>query len=174
MRRPDLTPDCGACAALCCVATAFDTSEHFALSKPAGVRCPYLTRACRCAIHDDLVGRGFAGCAAFDCYGAGQRASRAFASDSEPTRLEAFRVLRDLHELLWLLTEARKLCPGQELSARLDAAIEALDALALGDAAALLALDLRPHREHTHALLRGVGVELGGRARWRRGLARTG
>lgn len=174
MRRPDLTPDCGSCAALCCVAMAFDASEHFAFDKAAGVRCPYLTRGCRCAIHADLVGRGFAGCAAFNCYGAGQRATRAFATSSEPARLEAFRALKDLHELLWLLTEAEKLCPGPALGAQLQAAIEELEALASGDAPALLELDLRSHRERTHALLRRVGLELGGRARWRRGLARTG
>ena len=92
MRRPDLVPDCGSCAALCCVATSFEAYEDFAFDKAAGVACRYLMRDCRCAIPDALVERGFRGCAAYDCYGASQRATRAFsgAHDADaPTRFKA-------------------------------------------------------------------------------------
>ena len=162
MRRPDLTPDCGSCAAICCVATSFDASEDFAFSKAAGVPCPHVARDCRCTIHDALVARGLSGCAIYDCYGAGQRVTRAFAGRDERERNEAFLVLRVVHELLWLLTEAAKLCPSShdELDAHLAREIEALDAIAR---CPTLVVDLRPHRETTHALLRRVGHALGGR-----------
>jgi hypothetical protein len=167
MRRPDLNPDCGSCAALCCVATSFEASEDFALDKPMGQPCPNLRADCRCAIHGELVERGFRGCALFDCHGAGPRVTRAFAGlrDAEAERQVAFLHVRELHELLWMLTEAAQLGRGLrgELSVELSREIEALDALARGPAASLVELDLRKHRRAAHALLRRVGQALGGR-----------
>ena len=169
MRRPDLVPDCGRCAALCCVATSFDASGDFAFDKAAGTRCRYLTDNCRCSIHDELVERGFPGCAAYDCYGAGQRATQAFAGthNAESQRNAAFLVLREVHELLWLLTEAAKLCPSSQddLGVQLAREIEELDAIAQGPAPTLLEIDLRPHGATARALLRRVGAALGGRRR---------
>jgi hypothetical protein len=165
MRRPDLVPDCGSCAALCCVATSFEASDDFAFDKAAGVACRYLRRDHRCAIHDELAVRGFPGCTVYDCYGAGQRATRAFAGthDAEQ-RNEAFRVLRVVHELLWLLTEAAKLCPPSpdDVGAQLAREIEALDEIARTPGPALLEADLRPHHAATRALLRRVGELLPG------------
>ena len=163
----DLVPDCGSCAALCCVATSFEASDDFAFDKPAGVACRHLARDRRCSIHDRLVERGFRGCAAYDCYGAGQRATRAFAGspDAEPLRSAAFLQLRVVHELLWLLTEARTLCPRShgDVAAQLAREVEALDAIARGPVSALLALDLDPRERAVRALLRRVGDALGGR-----------
>lgn len=167
MRRPDLVPDCGSCAALCCVATSFEASDDFAFDKPAGVGCRYLKRDCRCAIHDELVVRGFRGCAAYDCHGAGQRVTRAFAgSHDTEQRDEAFRILRVVHELLWMLTEAAKLCPAScgDVGSQLALEIEALDAISRGPAHAILEIDPRPHREAARALLRRVGAALGNRS----------
>jgi hypothetical protein len=168
MRRPDLVPDCGSCAALCCVATSFEASEDFAFDKAAGVACRYLRRDHRCGIHDELVVRGFPGCAVYDCYGAGQRATRAFAGthDAEQ-RNEAFLALRVVHELLWLLTEAAKLCPPSpdDVGAQLALEIEALDAIAHAPAPAILEAELRPHQDATRALLRRVGRALSRTAR---------
>jgi hypothetical protein len=109
MSRLPLVADCDHCDALCCVHLGFDASPAFAFSKPAGVPCPHL-RANRCSIHARLAQRGFAGCAAFDCRGAGQRATALFArcdaaghplSDRE--KHDVFAVLRELHEALWIL-----------------------------------------------------------------------
>lgn len=169
MRRPDLVPDCGSCAALCCVATSFERSDDFAFDKPAGDACRHLTRDCRCAIHDALVERGFRGCAAYDCYGAGQRATRLFASAGAAGRERdaVFLNLRAVHELLWLLTEAVVLSPPShgDLRAQLALEIAALDAVARGPASALFELDLGPHESTARALLRRVGDALGGRRR---------
>jgi hypothetical protein len=165
MTRPDLVADCTRCAALCCVWSAFDASDDFAFSKPAGVACRHLRCDHRCAIHDQLVGRGLRGCAAYDCHGAGPRATRLFAAArlTDRQRHEAFLVLRDAHELLWLLDGAAALCPASqpELAAALAGAIEALDALAGGPAAAVLDADLAPHRVATRQLLHGLRIALG-------------
>lgn len=103
----DLTADCARCAALCCIGLAFDRSSLFALDKPAGVRCPHLTATNACDIHDELDVRGFSGCRRFDCDGAGQRTHALFGA--APAALEAFRVIRTIHELLQLLHTAGRL-----------------------------------------------------------------
>lgn len=69
--------DCSRCQALCCVVLAFDRSELFAFDKPAGVPCPNLDRKNRCRIHASLPEEGFAGCAHYDCHGAGPDACQA-------------------------------------------------------------------------------------------------
>lgn len=166
MRRPDLVPDCGSCAGVCCVAPSFEASEDFAFDKPAGTRCPNLQRDHRCAIHAELTVRGFSGCAIYDCHGAGQRATRAFSGEhQESERNEAFLVLRAVCELLWLATEAVKLCPGTaaDVARGLEERIRHLDAIAgLGDAA-LFEVDLKPHRDEVQRLARRIGDALGGR-----------
>jgi hypothetical protein len=170
MRRLDLISDCARCAGLCCIATSFDASEDFAFDKPAGMACRHLTPEHRCAIHDHLAQRGFSGCAGYECYGAGPRASASFAGCADHRRRdEAFLVLRSVHELLWLLSEALKLCPPShpELSGRLTLAIDTLDRIASGPVHGLSKLDLDSHCEESHALLRRVGEALGGRDRMR-------
>jgi hypothetical protein len=117
MTEPMLRPDCTRCAALCCVAPAFDRSEDFAVDKPAGVACPNLTADHRCAIHADLARRGFRGCAHYDCMGAGQRvtqemfAGRSWRDDPAiaGAMFEAFRRMRQVHALLELLETAGRL-----------------------------------------------------------------
>ena len=108
-----LRPDCARCAALCCVAPAFDAEQGFGYDKPASEPCRHLQADNRCGIHPALVAQGFSGCASFDCFGAGQRATALFsgedwrASAAQATRLfETYGRLRTLHELLALATVA--------------------------------------------------------------------
>lgn len=102
--------DCGRCAALCCVALAFDRGPLFGFDKPAGEACAHLTPDCRCAIHADRRARGFAGCATFDCRGAGQLATALFNGlswrDSDAVRrqmLRAFALLLEIQRLRLVL-----------------------------------------------------------------------
>lgn len=164
MRRPDLVPDCESCAALCCVAPSFEASADFAFDKAAGARCPNLTHDQRCTIHAELAQRGFPGCVAFDCYGAGQRVTRAFAGleGADRERNEAFSSSCVVHELLWQLTEAAQLCPPAQhvVGAELAREIEALDAIAREPARARSDAELDLQRAATRALLRRVGEAL--------------
>lgn len=110
---PELRADCARCAGLCCVAAGFSASADFAIDKPAGEPCPNLDAQFRCQIHGHLRDRGFAGCAAYDCFGAGQHVTqvtfggRSWLSDPDIAgpMFEAFTVMRQLHELLWYLPE---------------------------------------------------------------------
>ena len=71
-----LQADCEQCAALCCVALAFDKSEWFPIDKPNGVVCPQLDGSNRCKIYDTREALGYNGCLNFDCHGAGQRVTQ--------------------------------------------------------------------------------------------------
>lgn len=125
MDRTALRADCAQCAALCCVALAFDRSEHFAHDKPAGEACAMLSACGTCRIHGERAARGYGGCIAYDCLGAGQRATRMFAGRAwrdDPgvarAMFDAFSRLRRVHDLLLLLDQAGRLSltPAQRLT----------------------------------------------------------
>jgi len=135
MLNPPLRGDCDRCAALCCIAVAFDRSESFAFDKPADMPCGNLDHGHRCTIHGRLAASGFGGCVAFECYGAGQVVTQQmFGGRSwrdHPALLsamcEAFRQLRRVHELRFLLQEARTLRLGAGEAQRLEGFVRALE-----------------------------------------------
>lgn len=103
--RPELLrTDCSKCAALCCLALAFDKGADFAFSKNPGQPCENLTGH-QCNIHARLDQSGMHGCVAYDCLGAGNHVVQAvFGGQSwqdEPrlTRpmMEAFAAMREVH-----------------------------------------------------------------------------
>ena len=85
----------------------------FGLDKPAGEACPHLAADCRCTIHADRAARGFAGCAAFDCRGAGQLATALFNGlswrDGDAVRRQMLRVFGLLLEIQRLRLVLRRL-----------------------------------------------------------------
>ncbi len=153
----ELRADCARCFGLCCVAPAFAASADFAIDKPAGQPCPHLAGDFRCGIHDRLRERGFPGCGVFDCFGAGQHVAQvSFGGrdwrhhpDTAGPMFAVFDVVRQLHELLWYLTEAQALDP----SPALDAAFAETVRLRDRPSAALLALDVAAHRDRVNTLL---------------------
>jgi hypothetical protein len=76
---PDLIADCSKCFGLCCIALRFDRADGFGHDKAAGQPCHFLQTDFRCSIHERRDALGYEGCGEFDCLGAGQRASAAFA-----------------------------------------------------------------------------------------------
>ncbi|HEU4350129.1 MAG TPA: pentapeptide repeat-containing protein [Actinoplanes sp.] len=154
----ELVADCGRCAGLCCVAPAFAKSSDFAITKPAGKPCPNLAGDFRCTIHDRLEQRGFRGCVVFDCFGAGQRVTQETfggadwrsAPEIAGAMFATLPVMRQLHELLWYLTEALKLEAAERVHPRLRAALDETDRLARGTAEQLAAVDLDAHRRRVN------------------------
>ncbi|WP_405056332.1 pentapeptide repeat-containing protein [Kribbella sp. NBC_01505] len=108
--RTELKADCSSCFGLCCVALTFSKSADFAIDKPAGEACRNLDDAFRCRIHTELRPKGFQGCTVYDCFGAGQeisrRAGQSWREQPGADMFAALPILRQLHELLWYLTEA--------------------------------------------------------------------
>ncbi|GII77955.1 hypothetical protein Sru01_29370 [Sphaerisporangium rufum] len=159
--RARLSADCGDCFALCCVAPAFAASADFAVAKPAGSPCANLRPDFRCGIHTRLRAAGFKGCTVYDCFGAGQQVSRhTFAGrdwraypEVAADMFAVFPVMRDLHELLWYLTEALELPAARPVHRELRAARDEVDALTGRPAAELLALDVSALRVRANPLL---------------------
>jgi hypothetical protein len=153
-----LEADCASCVGLCCVAPAFAKSSDFAINKAAGQACPNLGSDFRCGIHRRLEDEGFHGCVVFDCFGAGQRISQeTFGSGSDwktaPEMLALLPVVRQLHELMWLLTEALKLDAAERVHPKLRAALARIDHLAGGTPAQLRGLDVDGERQQVNPLL---------------------
>lgn len=117
MGNVELRADCARCAALCCIALAFDRSSLFAIDKPAGQPCPNLNGCGRCSIHADRAHQGYRGCIDFDCFGAGQRVTQQFFDGlswiDRPSLTvpmsRAFLAALRAHQCLVLLDRARKL-----------------------------------------------------------------
>ncbi|MEU4233644.1 pentapeptide repeat-containing protein [Nonomuraea sp. NPDC026600] len=156
-----LKADCESCFGLCCVALPFAASADFAIDKDAGQPCPNLEPDFRCGIHRDLRKRGFPGCTVYDCFGAGQKVSQVTfdgrdwrrAPETATQMFAVFPVVRQLHELLWYLTEALTLDPARELHDELRAALDETARLSRGDADDLLVMDVPAHRQAVNKLL---------------------
>jgi hypothetical protein len=103
-----LRADCTRCLALCCVGPGFAASADFADDKPPGQPCRHLRADTRCGIHTELRQRGFPGCVAYDCFGAGQHVVQvtfAGRGTRDPAMYAALPVVRALHELRWYLQD---------------------------------------------------------------------
>ena len=162
MEHSELRADCGNCFGLCCVALAFTRSADFARDKAAGEPCGHLGADHRCGIHDRLRDSGYAGCTVYDCLGAGQKVSRhTFAgqdwrgsADGGRAMFAVLPVVRQLHELLRHLAEVRTLPAAARLYEPAAAAAARIEALSLGTAESLLALDVAAERSQVADLLR--------------------
>ncbi len=132
------------------------------MAKPAGRACPNLAGDFGCTIHAELRERGFAGCTAYDCFGAGQLVT-ALAPAGQHWRgrpelaellFAAFATARQLHELLWYLDEALELAEARALRSQLEPARAETARLAGLGREALADLDLSAHGQLVGALLR--------------------
>jgi hypothetical protein len=90
------------------VAPPFDADQGFGHDKAAHEPCLHLQEDFRCGIYGNLADKGYPGCVAFDCFGAGQRVTQEFyggANWSQSPEIAAqmfdsYERLRPLHELM--------------------------------------------------------------------------
>ncbi|WP_240617138.1 pentapeptide repeat-containing protein [Nocardioides speluncae] len=153
----ELRADCSRCVGLCCVAPAFSKGSEFAIDKPAGVACLNLEADFRCSIHTSLRDQGFRGCTVFDCFGAGQQVTQVTYGGAHwrdvPEMLDAFLVMRDLHEMRWYLWRAETLVEPGQLRDQVVAVRQELETEADSEAGALLATDTDWYRQQVGRLL---------------------
>ncbi|GAB1513809.1 pentapeptide repeat-containing protein [Actinophytocola sp. KF-1] len=152
-----LRADCGSCFGLCCVAPAFAKSSDFAIDKPAGTACVNLLADFRCGIHENLRPQGFPGCTVFDCLGAGQQVAQVTyggvswrdAPETAGEMFGVFAVMRQLHEILWYLTEASAKAPADDVST----ALKDVEDLTRANPKTLLETDIDALRHRVRPLL---------------------
>lgn len=158
----NLRSDCENCFSLCCVALCFSSSEGFPIDKDAGQPCPNLRSEFRCSVYKTLRERGFKGCTAFDCFGAGQKVSQvSFAGrdwvkfpESAKKMFGVFQIMRQLHELIWYLTEALTLHSAHLIHSELSSMLEKTEKITYHSPDSLMKLDMAKHREDVNALLK--------------------
>ncbi|KQU06351.1 hypothetical protein ASG56_01235 [Rhodococcus sp. Leaf7] len=147
------------------MAFAFTRSSDFPVDKNAGDPCPNLSTSFSCTVHDSLDSRGFRGCSAFDCFGAGQHVSsrlsggRTWRDDpsTAASMFAAFRTVTALHELLWHLTHARHRTYDDDLKAAVDVLVSEITAsVDSADPAA----DLEMYRERVRPILDAVSEDV--------------
>jgi uncharacterized protein YjbI with pentapeptide repeats len=155
--RADLQADCTRCLALCCVGPAFAASADFAVDKPAGRPCVHLRPDDRCGIHADLRARGFPGCVAYDCFGAGQHVVQVTfggVGRRVPSMYAVLPVVRQLHELRWYLEDVLERPAADPVHSDARRARDMLAGLAGAAADDLLTLDVAAHRAVVEPILR--------------------
>jgi len=156
-----LRADCEQCFGLCCVSLPFAASSDFAIDKAAGEPCRNLREDFRCGIHNQLRQRGMRGCTVYDCFGAGQHVSQVTyggqdwrqAPETASQMFEVFQKMRQLHELMWYVSEALMRPQTQAIHKELHEAYVETERLIDADPSTVLAIDIVSHRAAIKQLL---------------------
>lgn len=157
----NLKINCQKCFGLCCVALYFSASEGFPTDKDAGKPCINLQSDFRCSVHNTLRNIGLKGCTAYDCFGAGQKVSQVTFNGQDWRQVpelanqmfESFLIVRQLHEMLWYLSEALNLHSSRELRNTISSMLLETEHLTELNPNSLQELDLTAHRTKVNSLL---------------------
>ncbi|URZ08964.1 pentapeptide repeat-containing protein [Clostridium felsineum] len=158
----DLKVCCEKCFGLCCTALYFSKSDGFPENKEAGNPCINLQKDFKCSVHKKLRDKGLKGCIAYDCLGAGQKVAQVtfkgvnWRSDKENSNkmFDAFILMRQLHEMLWYLTEAFLL--NKDIKDEIELLIKETDKLTLLEVDDFLELDVDSHRDKVNKILKNT------------------
>lgn len=157
----NLKNDCKNCFGLCCVSLYFSASDGFPVNKEAGKPCMNLKDDFGCAIHNNLTDKGLKGCTSYDCFGAGQKVAQITYDRQDWRRhpeiaqqmFTVFSIMRQLHEMLWYLTEAFARETNSSLKADIEHIKDETEAFTHLDATSLMKLDIVMHRDRVNSLL---------------------
>ncbi|WP_174615286.1 pentapeptide repeat-containing protein [Virgibacillus ihumii] len=157
----DLKSDCKNCFGLCCVALPYTESADFPFNKDGGEPCRHLCSNNLCSIHDELRDKGFRGCVAYECFGAGQHVSQNIYKGEDwrkdPERAEemfaVFPLVQQLHEMLWYLKQALILKETQSFHSSLQKMYEETVELTIKTSKEILEIDIVAHRNKVNAIL---------------------
>jgi uncharacterized protein YjbI with pentapeptide repeats len=157
----NLRVDCEKCFGLCCVALYFSTSEGFPNDKESGKPCINLKSDFSCSVHNNLRKQGLKGCTSYDCFGAGQKVAQITyggqnwreVPESAKQMFDVFLIMRQLHEMIWYLTEALTLEPASSIQDEISLILDETEGLTLLSPDSLIELDVSAHRAKVNALL---------------------
>ena len=164
MFTTELKSDCSKCLGFCCVALYFSASEGFPSNKDAGKPCINLKKDFSCAVHENLRAKGLKGCTAYDCIGAGQKTAQFTFKGQDwhndkkcaDKMFEAFVVMKQLHEMLWYLSQAYMFNINEEMRNKILLLLNYTEKFTLLDVDSLLKLDVEDHRNKVNVLLKAV------------------
>ena len=157
----DMRIDCEKCFGFCCVALYFSSSEGFPTDKEAGKPCINLENDFSCSIHKTLRDKGLKGCTAYDCFGAGQKVAQVTyggcdwrkAPESAKKMFNVFLIMKQLHEMLWYLTEALTLQATHSIKNELSLMLSETERLTNLNPDSIIKLDVVAHRARVNELL---------------------
>lgn len=169
----EFTVDCKKCFGLCCTALYFSASDGFPNDKEAGKPCVKLQSDFSCSIHKSLRDRGLKGCTAYDCLGAGQKVAQVTcgghdwrqSSESSKKMFDAFLIMRQLHEMLWYLTQAAIIQTDNDIKEKISLLMDDIEQLTLLDLDSLLVLEVEKHRTKVNKLLKITSEKVRAKAR---------
>lgn len=172
-RINELKADCSKCFGLCCIALYFSASEGFPTDKDAGKPCINLRPDFTCSVHKNLRDKGLKGCIAYDCIGSGQKVAQVTYKGHDWLKdqgyanqmFEVFLIMKQLHEMLWYLTQAFMLQTDSDMKDRISSLMDDTEELTLLDADSLLALAIEEHRAKVNMLLRSTSESVRAKAR---------
>lgn len=115
----------------------------------------------KCSVHDNLMKRGFKGCTAYDCFGAGQKVAQVTykgidwmqSPELANQMSEVFLIMRQLHEMLWYLKEASVLNISDTIKSKINLRIEETEKITNMSSEQIVDLDIISHREKVNSLL---------------------
>ena len=159
--RSNLRADCKKCFGLCCVALYFSASEGFPINKEAGQPCINLQSDFHCRVHASLAELDLKGCLAFDCFGAGQKVAQVSfgghdwgqAPESSQQMFAVFLIMRQLHEILWYLTEALTLPSAGLIHGAVSSMLDKTERFTQLRPELLVKVDVAAHRTEVNILL---------------------
>ncbi|WP_219819393.1 pentapeptide repeat-containing protein [Pseudoclavibacter sp. AY1F1] len=154
--------------ALCCSALGFSRGDDFAHEKPAGKPCRNLDANLGCNIHAVLLERGYRGCTVFECHGSGQRVTQETfgggdwreSDELRDAMFAVFPLVRQLHEVLWLLSAARRRTANRRLLRHIDKLFEQVDAQAASPDVGVLRAAVESSRPAAGELFGAVSREV--------------
>ena len=154
--------DCSKCFGFCCVALYFSKSDGFPVDKKAGTPCSHLKSDFKCKIHQDLRKNGLKGCTAYDCFGAGQKVAQVTYGGKDwhqspklsSQMYDVFLIMRQLHEMLWYLSDALNQVATDSIKGELRLMIKETEQLTNLDAETIVQIDVDRHRMKVNGLLR--------------------
>ncbi|KJJ42324.1 hypothetical protein UM89_07320 [Bacillus subtilis] len=169
----DLSADCQQCFGLCCVALPYAKSADFAFDKDGGTPCRNLQSNYQCSIHKNLREKGFRGCSAYECFGAGQKVSQITYKGKDwrnnpktaNEMFDVFPIMQQLHEMLWYLHEALSLEAAKPIHRELRTCFEKTDKLTRLSKESLLTLQVHEHRAEVNEWLLKTSELVRARAR---------
>ena len=160
-RLNHLRADCENCFGLCCVALPYAKSADFAFNKDSGTPCRNLQSNYLCGIHKDLRSKGFRGCSAYECFGAGQKVSQVTYKGKDwrtnkaiaQEMFDVYPIMQQLHEMLWYLNEAITIEAAKPILKELQVSINETEELTKQSPDDILTINVTEHRARVNQLL---------------------